>query len=99
MLQRLPGRDRSPPLATTLVAEPSVEKISTKIGWKQFSGPLFRKYIVLFLSVVCFLLISNGLFEVWFSYSEHRSALIRIQREQADAAAAKIGQFIKEIES
>ena len=54
---------------------------------------------MLFLSVVCFLLISNGLFEVWFSYSEHRSALIRIQREQADAAAAKIGQFIKEIES
>jgi len=60
---------------------------------------LFRKYIALFLSVVCVLLISNGLFEIWFSYSEHRDALIRIQREQADAAAAKIGQFIKEIES
>jgi hypothetical protein len=52
----------------------------------------------MFLSVVCVLLISNGLFEIWFSYWEHRAALIRIQREQADAAAAKIGQ-IKEIES
>ncbi len=99
MLERLPGASRPPPLAKTLVAENPVEKISTKISWKQFSGPLFRKYIALFLSVVCVLLISNGLFEIWFSYSEHRDALIRIQREQADAAAAKIGQFIKEIES
>ena len=30
---------------------------------------------------------------------EHKSSLIRIQREQAEAAAAKIGQFSKEIES
>ncbi|MFL5077911.1 MAG: GAF domain-containing protein, partial [Microvirga sp.] len=29
---------------------------------------------------------------------EHKAALIRIQREQAEAAAAKIGQFVKEIE-
>jgi hypothetical protein len=97
MLQRLPGPDQSLPLATTLVAEPKI--ISTKIGWKQISGPLFRKYVGLFLTVVCFLLISNGLFEIWFSYKEYRDALIRVQREQAEAAAAKIGQFIKEIES
>src|SRR5262249_54774320 len=32
-------------------------------------------------------------------YQEHKASLIRIQREQAEAAAAKIGQFIKEIES
>ena len=37
-------------------------------------------------------------FEIWFSYQEHKAALIRIQREQAEAAAAKIGQFVKEIE-
>ena len=34
-----------------------------------------------------------------FSYQENKESLIRIQREQAEAAAAKIGQFIKEIES
>ena len=33
------------------------------------------------------------------SYREHKAALIRIQHEQAEAAAAKISQFIKEIES
>jgi hypothetical protein len=44
-------------------------------------------------------LLTNGLSELWFSYQEHKTSLIRIQREQAEAAAAKIGQFIKEIES
>src|SRR6266542_2461793 len=62
-------------------------------------GKLFRKYIGLFLAVVCVALLTSGLSEVWFSYQEHKASLIRIQREQAEAAAAKIGQFIKEIES
>jgi signal transduction histidine kinase len=62
-------------------------------------GRLFRKYIGLFLAVVCVALLTSGLSEVWFSYQEHKASLIRIQREQAEAAAAKIGQFIKEIES
>src|SRR5262249_54645531 len=62
-------------------------------------GRLFRKYVGLFLAVVCIALLTNGLSEVWFSYQEHKTSLIRIQREQAEAAAAKIGQFIKEIES
>jgi signal transduction histidine kinase len=68
-------------------------------GWQQISGPLFRKYVSLFLVVVCLALMSNGAFEFWFSFQEHKASLIRIQREQAEAAAAKIGQFIKEIES
>ncbi len=62
-------------------------------------GKLFRKYVALFLAVVCVALLTSGLSEVWFSYQEHKASLIRIQREQAEAAAAKIGQFIKEIES
>jgi hypothetical protein len=70
-----------------------------KGGWRQISGPLFRKYVALFLAVVCVALLSNGLFEIWFSYREHKAALIRIQREQAESAAAKISTFIREIES
>ena len=62
-------------------------------------GRLFRKYVGLFLAVVCIALLTNGLSEIWFSYQEHKASLIRIQREQAEAAAAKISQFIKEIES
>src|SRR5262245_39054408 len=60
---------------------------------------LFTKYVALFVAVVCIALVSNGIFDVLFYYREHKVSLIRIQREQAEAAAAKIGQFIKEIES
>src|SRR6266702_4288144 len=62
-------------------------------------GKLFRKYVALFLAVVCVALLTSGLSEVWFSFQEHKASLIRIQREQAEAAAGKISQFIKEIES
>jgi signal transduction histidine kinase/CheY-like chemotaxis protein len=59
---------------------------------------LFLKYVGLFVAVVCVALLSNGVFEVWFYYREHKMALVRIQREQAEAAAGKIEQFVKEIE-
>jgi signal transduction histidine kinase len=60
---------------------------------------LFSKYVALFVAVVGVALLSNGIFEVFFYYREHKASLIRIQHEQAEAAAAKISQFIKEIES
>ena len=60
---------------------------------------LFIKYVALFVAVVGVALLSNGIFEVFFYYREHKASLIRIQQEQAVAAAAKISQFIKEIES
>jgi HAMP domain-containing protein len=77
----------------------TASRIAELSGWRQISGPLFRKYVALFLAVVCIALLTNGAFEVWFSYQEHKASLIRIQREQAQGAAAKISQFIKEIES
>src|SRR5262249_16085782 len=60
---------------------------------------LFTKYVVLFVAVVCVALVSNGVFDVFFYSHEHKASLIRIQRQHAEAAAGKIGQFIKEIES
>jgi two-component system, NtrC family, sensor kinase len=72
-------------------------------GWRQINGPLFRKYVALLLAVIfVVLLISgslNGLLEIGVAYQQHKGSLVRIQREQAEAAAAKIGQFIKEIEN
>jgi signal transduction histidine kinase len=60
---------------------------------------LFIKYVALFVAVVALALVANGLFDVYFSYQEQKSSLVRIQREQAESAASKIGQFIGEIES
>jgi signal transduction histidine kinase/DNA-binding response OmpR family regulator len=60
---------------------------------------LFIKYVVLFVAVVSVALIANAVFDVYFSYQEQKTSLVRVQREQAEAAAGKIGQFIGEIES
>ena len=61
-------------------------------------GRLFRRYVALFLVVVGLASIPNGLLDAWFSYQEQRTLLVRIQGEQANSAAEKIGQFVKEIE-
>jgi signal transduction histidine kinase/CheY-like chemotaxis protein len=60
---------------------------------------LFRKYVLLFVMAVGTALLASGLVEVWTSYQDHMASLIRIQREQAEAVAGKIGQFIIEIEA
>src|SRR5579871_2786555 len=59
---------------------------------------LFRKYVGLFVAVVCAALVANGMLDIWFSFREQNVLLMRIQQEQANAAAAKIGQFMHEIE-
>ncbi len=61
-------------------------------------GRLFRKYAAMFVAVTSLALAVNGLSDIWFSYQEQRALLIRIQRGQAEAAAEKITQFLKDIE-
>src|ERR1051325_733820 len=80
-------------------ASDSEQRLSTNRPMPKTRRRLFTKYVSLFVAVVCIALLANGAFDVYFYYNEHKAALIRIQREQAEAAAAKIGQFIKEIES
>ena len=74
-------------------------QVAETSGWRQLSGPLFRKYVALFLAVVCVALLTNGLSEILFSYRDHKTSLVRIQREQAEGAATKISEFIRGIES
>src|ERR1700760_3070426 len=81
--------------AAATAAEASVA--ATKRG--KIRSRLFTKYVALFVAVVAIALASNGIFEVFFYYREHKASLIRIQREQRKPAPAKISQFIKEIES
>ena len=61
-------------------------------------GHLFRKYVVLFVTLVSGALLASGLLEIYFSYRENQTALVRLQREKATSAAATIEQFIREIE-
>jgi signal transduction histidine kinase len=66
--------------------------------WRLVHGRLFWKYVVLFVAVTGSALLANSLADIWFTHRELRAVLIRAQNEQADAAAAKITQFIREIE-
>jgi len=53
---------------------------------------------VLFVGLVSGALLASGLVDIYFLYQEQKQALVAIQREKAIAAAARIEQFIKEIE-
>jgi methyl-accepting chemotaxis protein len=88
------------PQGRTLAASPVADAAAAAApSGTKVRSRLFTKYVALFVAVVGIALLSNGIFEVFFYYREHKAALIRIQHEQAEAAAAKIGQFVKEIES
>src|SRR5208282_4237351 len=76
-----------------------VDRAASAAGASTVRSRLFIKYVALFVAVVVLALVANGAFEIWFSYQEHKSSLISIQREEAQAAAGKIEQFITEIES
>jgi signal transduction histidine kinase len=89
-----PDTGRTLPPSTVEGVGPEARPSATKVRSR-----LFTKYVALFVAVVGVALLANGIFEVFFYYREHKAALIRIQHEQAEAAAAKISQFIKEIES
>jgi len=61
-------------------------------------GRLFRKYVAVLFVLVGGLLAVSSLIHLYFSYQEVKTALARIEREKAVAAAMQIEGFIREIE-
>jgi len=61
-------------------------------------GGLFLKYAVPLVLISSGAVIVSGLVEIYFSYQENKAALSGVQHEKAIAAAAKIEQFVREIE-
>jgi signal transduction histidine kinase len=61
-------------------------------------GRLFRKYVVVLLVLVGGVLMVSSLVELYFSYRETQQAIGRVERAKAVAAAARIEQFLKEVE-
>ena len=61
-------------------------------------GTLFRKYIVLFVSLVSVALLLHTAIDLWFAYHEDQARLAQLQLEKAAAAAQRIEQFFTEIE-
>src|SRR5438309_1695514 len=61
-------------------------------------GGFFLKYVVLFAILVSGALVTSGLVDIYFSYQENKAALVRVQLEKAVTAAARIEQFVREVE-
>src|SRR5438477_6203846 len=64
---------------------------------QMYRGRLFRKYLLLILSLVTIALLASGAISVYFSYQENKSALASLQHEKALAAASRIEQYIEQI--
>jgi PAS domain S-box-containing protein len=59
---------------------------------------LFRKYALIFSALMGVSLLVSGLLGISDAYRENKAALIRLQREKAEAAATRIGQYLFDIE-
>ena len=84
----------TPPTTSSWIAPPDAAADPTS----QPRGRLLRKYALLFIALVGVALIVNSALDFWFSYQEHKEALLRVQQEKADAAARRIEEFIDQIE-
>ena len=61
-------------------------------------GRLFRKYVVVLLVLVGGVLMVSSLVELYFVYRETQRAILRVERAKAAAAAARIEQFLDDVE-
>jgi len=63
-----------------------------------YRGRLFRRYLVLILTLVTIALLASGAISVYFTYQETKASLASLQHEKAVAAASRIEQYILQIE-
>lgn len=59
---------------------------------------LFGKLLLAFATLVIVPFVAYSAVNVWFAYDEQRAALAEVQRRNAQIAAQRIAQFVKEIE-
>ncbi len=60
-------------------------------------GHLFRKYLLLILSLVMAVLMVSGAISLYFSYQENKAALASLQQVKAAGAASRIEQYIQQL--
>ena len=78
--------------------EPIAPESATPPVARAYRGRLFRKYFALIFAPVCGALVLSGGIGLYFSYQENKEALASLQSEKAASAAARIEQFVREIE-
>lgn len=59
---------------------------------------LFKKYALILSSLIGLTLLLSGVLNISYAYRESQQVLVALQREKAEAAAARIGQYLFDIE-
>src|SRR5690349_19756719 len=59
---------------------------------------ILRRYIALFAAVITTALLVSGLAEIWLGYRDQLASLGRVQQGQAESAAARVEEFVADIE-
>ena len=62
-------------------------------------GRLFRKHLALIGGAMALLLVVSSAIDIWWSYRDQESLLVRVHRAHSDAAAARISDFVRGIEA
>jgi len=84
--------------APAIVADKPAGSATPAATRRSRQGRLFRKYLLLILTLVSGALLASGAISVYFSYQEQKTALGNLQQEKAIAAASRIEQYIRQIE-
>ena len=96
MQRRRFPRDNSAVASTPLPA--ALPEAAPAPGQHVGRGRLFRKYLLLILSLVMIALLASSAISLYFTYQETKSALASLQQEKAVGAASRIEQYIRQIE-
>jgi signal transduction histidine kinase len=91
MARAPPGSSPAPPAADPAPRAEALQRPARR--WR-----LFPKYALLIITLVCGMLVASGAVVIYFSYRENQSHLVALQAEKAQAAAARIEQYVLNIE-
>ena len=69
--------------------------MGTKLGTR--SRSLFRKYLLILVTLLAVALIGNAVINIYFSFQANKEALFRLQKKEALAASETIGGFINDV--
>jgi signal transduction histidine kinase/HAMP domain-containing protein len=84
-------------VGTNLTGSKPFADVTEANSRQRYSGRLFRRYLLLILSLVTIALLSSGAITGIFSYQENKSGLSNLQHEKAVAAASRIEQYVAQI--
>ncbi len=76
-----------------------LQRFADRVNWRTISGPLFRKYVALFVAVVCVALITNGSVRGLVLLSGAQGLAHPHSARAGRRPPPRIDQFIEEIES